>query len=85
MTQGMKQQHLFDREPEKPTPPRTRNRLPRRMTWREDGRIYRGRPRWVSPAIGTPRIYGVWITHTPRGYDLGWNRVVGVGQVVAEK
>ena len=86
----MKQQLLFAQEKPKQQPaPSVRrttiNGIPKRMTWREDGLVYRGRPWCVSPAIGVPQVYKVWITHTPRGYDLGWNRIIGAGQVLAAK
>jgi len=61
---------------------------PRRMsriTWRtlpargEDG-VYRGRITWWSG-----RLVQAIITHTPRGYDLGWYRLISPAEIIRVK
>jgi len=56
-----------------------------RITWRElpfrdDQGVYRGRIAWVSN-----RLLQAIITHTPRGYDLGWYRYIDPREVICVK
>lgn len=61
---------------------------PRRMsriTWRTlpahgEDEVYRGRITWC-PA----RLIQAIITHTPRGYDLGWHRLINPAEVIKIK